>query len=179
MNLLPGFIVVKSLFTFLRDEDYRKSNVARFIKLPADNTNRAARNLTQIEVYDRLNAVKYDQRNHCLLHLMYHAGLRVSEACGIKWQDITEREDGKGQIHIMSKGDRPRDVLLQPDMYQELMALPKTIIYGRFESPYVFPGYNGKALSANQVLRIVREAAKLAGIQKPVSPHWLRHAHAT
>ena len=29
------------------------------------------------------------------------------------------------------------------------------------------------------VLKIVRKAAQKAGINKPVSPHWMRHAHAS
>lgn len=37
----------------------------------------------------------------------------------------------------------------------------------------------GQALQPVAVLRIVRLAAHRAGVELPVSPHWLRHAHAS
>src|SRR5438128_7504431 len=43
----------------------------------------------------------------------------------------------------------------------------------------LFRSRKGGGLSHSQVLRIVRAAAQRAGIQAPVSPHWLRHAHAS
>ena len=36
-----------------------------------------------------------------------------------------------------------------------------------------------RALDRSRVLRIIQEAAKRAGVEGGVSPHWLRHAHAT
>ena len=47
------------------------------------------------------------------------------------------------------------------------------------EAP-VFRSRKGrKALSLRQVERIVQAAARRAGVELPVSPHWLRHAHAS
>lgn len=43
----------------------------------------------------------------------------------------------------------------------------------------VFRSQKGGAVDRSQVMRIVRAAAKLAGIDTNVSPHWLRHAHAS
>jgi site-specific recombinase XerD len=37
----------------------------------------------------------------------------------------------------------------------------------------------GLGLDCSRILQIVREAARRAGIDAPVSPHWLRHAHAS
>jgi integrase/recombinase XerD len=41
----------------------------------------------------------------------------------------------------------------------------------------VFGSQRGGAIDESQVFRIVRAAAKRAGIEANVSPHWLRHAH--
>ncbi len=43
----------------------------------------------------------------------------------------------------------------------------------------MFSKKNGKQLSADTIQRIVRSAAKKAGIQKHVTPHTLRHSYAT
>ena len=43
----------------------------------------------------------------------------------------------------------------------------------------MFRSRRGGHLHPSQLLRIVRRAAKRAGITKAVSPHWLRHGHAS
>ena len=43
----------------------------------------------------------------------------------------------------------------------------------------VFRSRKGGHLDRSQVLRIVQAAARRAGIDLAVSPHWLRHAHAS
>ena len=43
----------------------------------------------------------------------------------------------------------------------------------------IFPGYNGKHRSPRQVSRLFKQAAKAAGITKPVTLHTLRHSFAT
>ena len=43
----------------------------------------------------------------------------------------------------------------------------------------IFPGYNGKHLSPRQISRLFKQAAKAAGITKPVTLHTLRHSFAT
>ena len=49
---------------------------------------------------------------------------------------------------------------------------------GKADTP-VFVSQRGGAIDESQVFRIVRAAAKGAGIEANVSPHWLRHAHAS
>ncbi len=48
----------------------------------------------------------------------------------------------------------------------------------RKEAP-VFVSRKGSPLSTSQAFRIVRAAARRAGVDKDVSPHWMRHAHAS
>ena len=60
-------------------------------------------------------------------------------------------------------------------MWQDLLSLDAP---ANPDAP-VFRSRTGKALDRSRVLRIVQEAAKRAGVDGDVSPHWLRHAHAT
>ncbi len=69
--------------------------------------------------------------------------------------------------------------MLKADMWAELMALRAVT-----PRPDVFVSRgNGRGtnrhISPSQVQHLVRLAAIRAGINKPVSPHWLRHAHAS
>jgi integrase/recombinase XerD len=109
------------------------------------------------------------------LRLLYRAGLRVSEIAGLQWRDLQPRDEG-GQVTVFGKGDKTRVVLLPADIWDDLVSLRGE---AGPDAP-VFPTRRrGGHLDESAVLRIVRKAARRAGIQGQVSPHWLRHAHAT
>ena len=57
-------------------------------------------------------ALKADPRNQVLLTLLYGAGLRISEPCGLKWRDLAEREGGAGQVAIYGKGGKTHVVFV-------------------------------------------------------------------
>jgi len=115
-----------------------------------------------------------NKRNKSLLSLIYIAGLRVSEACSLKWRDVQPANDG-GYITIFGKGDKTRTILIGKKIYDELMSLKGE---AGANDP-VFRSQKGGQLSSSQAWRIVKQAAKRAGINPNVSPHWLRHAHAS
>ena len=50
---------------------------------------------------------------------------------------------------------------------------------GAGEDAPVFVSRKGSPLSTSQAFRIVRQAARRAGVEKNVSPHWLRHCHGS
>ena len=108
-----------------------------------------------------------------MLRLLYASGVRVSELCGLKWRDLQERGDA-GQVTVMGKGGKTRAILLSTATWQELVSLR-----GGLDAP-VFASRNGGGhLTRVQVLRIVQKAARQASVAGKVSPHWMRHAHAS
>jgi integrase/recombinase XerD len=134
----------------------------------------------------RLLALESNKRNHAILVLLYRAGPRCAELCSLTWRNLQERDES-GQIAVYGKGKKTRYVLLTQETWDEvmeLMALPKD-----------FPGYDDYVFQSRQsrsrtnkadrrmdestVFLIVRRAAARAGITGNVSPHWMRHAHAT
>jgi integrase/recombinase XerD len=97
--------------------------------------------------------------------------VRLSETCG-KCPII----GGGIFVTVHGKGDKTRTVRISAKTANLVRAL-------RGDAPpsaFVFPGRarNGST-SAVQAWRIVRAAAKRAGIEKHVSPHFLRHSHAS
>ena len=70
----------------------------------------------------RMLALETDPRNAVLLRLIYAAGLRISEACGLRWRDLTERDDA-GQVSAFGKGGKTRVVRLPAPVWNRLMAL--------------------------------------------------------
>jgi len=166
---------VKSLFSFGMKIGYLTFNPAAAVQGPKIKNTLAERILPKAQVH-RLLAMEAHPRNRVLLRLMYAAGLRVSEVCALKWRDLQEREDGAGQITVYGKGGKTRIVLLSPETWAELISQKSD---GGADNP-VFASRKGKGhLHPSQVKRIIQAAAERAGIEAPVSPHWLRHAHAS
>jgi site-specific recombinase XerD len=164
----------KSLFSFAQRIGYLTFNPCAAILSPKIKNTLAERILPEAQVH-RLLALESHPRNRVLLRLLYAAGVRVSEVCGLKWRDVQPRGEA-GQITVYGKGGKTRFVLLSDDTWQELIGLR-----GETDSDVpVFPSRKGQGhLSAAQVHRIVKAAAERAGVDLLVSPHWLRHAHAS
>jgi integrase/recombinase XerD len=81
---------VKSLFTFAHRMGYIPMNVGVALRLPKSKNTLAQRILSEEETI-RMISLEQNARNHALLKLMYHCGLRVSEAVSLRWRDVTER----------------------------------------------------------------------------------------
>ncbi len=166
--------VVKSLFAFAYRVGYAPYDVTRAVKAPAVKDTLAERIMAPPAVVKML-AMEDDPRNHALLTLLYAAGLRVSEACGLRWRDLMPRDVG-GLVTIFGKGSKTRHVLLPQSVWDELTALRG----GTGDGDPVFPSrIHGRSVSATSAWRIVKAAAARAGLPKAISPHFLRHAAAS
>ena len=164
----------KSLFTFAQRIGYLQFNPCAAIISPKIKNCLAERILPESQVH-ALIALEPHIRNRVLLRLTYGAGLRVSEVCGLKWKDAQSNGDS-GQITIFGKGGKTRVVLLSVDTWKELSG-----IWGAAgaDDP-IFASRKGAGhLHPSQAWRIVKGACTRAGIEAAVSPHWLRHAHAS
>ena len=179
---------LKSLFTFAFKVGYVAFNVAQPVRQPTARKRLAEKLLSHGEVHALFAAVSTTQfalRNRALLRLFYAAGLRRSELAALEWRDVSAREDlspPRGQVTVFGKGQKERTVLLTEAAWQalgRLRAEERAAGRGGSEDP-VFWSRQGGPLSEAAIYRLVREAAKAAGIEaKPVSPHAFRHAHIT
>jgi integrase/recombinase XerD len=164
---------VKSLLAFGHRLGVLPVNVGAPLRLSKLRNTLATRILPEAAV-QRLLALEPDRRNRVLLRLLYAAGVRVSEVCGLRWGDVQERADG-GQVLIHGKGGKSRAIVLSAETWAALVALRGD---AGAEAP-VFRSRKGGHLTREQVFRIVQAAARRAEIPAAVSPHWLRHAHAS
>jgi len=167
---------VKSLLTFAHTTGYLPFNPGRGLRLPGVRGRLAERIPSEEDVLSLL-AHESNRRNHVLIRLLYAAGLRLSEACALCWRDLQPRGNA-GQVTVWGKGEKERAVLLTEGTWRELMALrPRDV---QPDAP-VFRSRQGHPLSPSQAWRVVKAAAKRAGLASApaFSPHWLRHAHAS
>jgi len=164
---------VKSLLSFGHRTGYLVVNVGAAVRLPKIKDALAERILDMDAVLHML-ALERNPRNKALLRLLYLGGLRISEACGLRVRDLQPNGDA-GQITVFGKGGKTRVVLLKASMWTDLArlrgAIPDAAVFRSREG--------GGALDPSQVHRIVKIAAKRAGLSEAVSAHWLRHAHVS
>lgn len=170
---------VKSLYKFAHTLGYITLNPAVALRLPKLKTKLAERILSYEQVITMI-ALESSPRNRVLLRLLYASGARVSELVALCWRDAQERGQSEGQVTLFGKGDKTRAVLLSKETWAELQTLrpdpadPAAPIFTSRESDA-----DGRALDQSQVNRIVKAAAVRAGLPSSVSPHWLRHSHAS
>jgi len=173
---------IKSALSFGVKTGYLKVNIGTVVKLPKLEDKLAERIMSE-QAVARLLALETHTRNHAILALLYRAGLRAHELCNLQWRNLVER-DQAGQLAIFGKGKKTRFVLLDEETWQELASLKPAHV-----SPdtYVFQSRQARSrigetqhrMDESMIYLIVSRAAKRAGIQGRVSPHWMRHAYAT
>ena len=165
---------IKSLLAFACRLGYLRFDVGRPLRLPVLRDRLAERILSEAEVLRMLSHERHP-RDAALLYLLYASGVRVSECCNLTWRDVQARGEGAGQITVLGKGGKTHAILLPASVWAMLAGLRGN---AGEEAP-VFRSRRGRHLHVTQVRRIVRRAARRAGIEKAVSPHWLRHASAS
>lgn len=168
---------VKSLLAFGHRIGYLSFDVGGALRLPAVRNRLAERILSEANLH-RILSLEPSARNRALLTLLYASGVRVSELCALSWRDLQPAGDG-GQITVFGKGGKTRAIQLPASVWILLTELRSP---GAGADHPVFPSRkkkDGGRLQPLAVLRIVRAAARRAGIELPVSPHWFRHAHAS
>lgn len=115
-------------------------------------------------------------RDSAIIEVMYSCGLRVSELTSLRIDDLFF---GEGFIRVVGKGDKQRIVPVSA------AARDKIQLYLEFRRPKrssestLFLNNRGTPLTRVMVFTIIRQAAALAGIDKQISPHTLRHSFAT
>jgi integrase/recombinase XerD len=112
---------IKSLFTFTSEIGYTL-NIGKMLRAPKTRSKLAQRILSEGDMLLMLK-METNARNHALLRLMYHAGLRVSEVVALKWEDVRETANG-AVLDVWGKGDKQRSVSISKSMHEELTGLP-------------------------------------------------------
>lgn len=164
---------VKSLFSFAHGLGYLPFDTAKPLRLPPIRDRLSERILEEAEV-QRMLALEPNPRNAAILYLLYGAGIRAAELCGLRWSDVQARNEG-AQVSVLGKGAKTRVVLIPPSVKARLDAIRG----GAPDEAPVFVSRKRKPISASQLLRVVKAAAKRAGVNPNTSTHWLRHSHAS
>ena len=113
-------------------------------------------------------------KHRAVLMLCYGSGPRISEAVSLKVEHI---DSDRMLIHVeKGKGAKDRYTVLSQTLLKRLRQ------YLEVQQPqdYMFPGSEaGTHVQPGAIQEICRDACRMAGIEKRVTPHTLRHSFAT
>lgn len=170
---------VKSLYNYLLINE-------KIEQMPTENieTPKAKRLLPDVLTVEEIDAMiaTFDMttvkgcRDNAIVEVLYSTGLRVSELISLRIDNLFF---GEGYIRVVGKGDKQRLVPIgsaardKIQLYMELRRPRKP------SEATLFLNNRGEPLTRIMIFNIIKQAARLAGVEKNISPHTLRHSYAT
>ncbi|UTA49650.1 site-specific tyrosine recombinase XerD [Simiduia sp. 21SJ11W-1] len=119
------------------------------------------------------------QRDRCMLEVLYATGLRVSELVGLTLSQVNLRQ---GVVRVFGKGSKERLVPLGAEAIywlEHYVRSARGALLAGGQSEVLFPSARAQQMTRQTFWYRIKHWAKVAGIEKPLSPHTLRHAFAT
>ena len=173
---------IRSFYRYLVREKIVSANPIEKVSSPKLDK-RLPSFLTREEVEQLLNAPNLStplgQRDRALLELLYASGLRVSELVSLNLEQINL---DSGEIRVRGKGDKERMVLIGKPAARALsdyLSQGRLKLLGKKGSSALLLNPDGGRLSERRVQTILVKYASIAGIDRRVHPHMLRHTFAT
>jgi site-specific recombinase XerD len=110
---------------------------------------------------------KYFLNQKTLFLLLYGGGLRISEACLLKWKDV---QVDQRRLLVRGKGNKERFAILPAFCFDHLKKMSSN------NCEFVF---GAEPLHTRTGYEMIRELGKKVGLMNPLHPHALRHSFAT
>jgi integrase/recombinase XerC len=179
---------LRSFFKFLEQEKIILKNPMGSVSMPKQEQHIPIF-LSVDEVFALLESPGIDEtfaaRDRAILELLYSTGMRVSElvACNMANLDFDS-----GMVMVRGKGNRERIVPVGTQAVKSLREyfnerqelLRKRVQQGKkIDKEPLFLNNRGTRLTARSVERMISGYGRKAGLNKPVTPHVLRHSFAT
>lgn len=163
---------LKSLFKWMHQEGYISSPLQDQLRAPKV-PQKIPHFISMDEAMSLIKSLKDDlhrgvavEDELSLFFLIYGGGLRVSEACGLKWRDM---DFERSQIKVRGKGEKERMISLPPIANNWLKKATR-------KGDFVF---GNEALNPRKAYEWIRQRGLKAQLLKPLHPHALRHSYAT
>ena len=180
------FSSLSSYFSYLIDRRIIKRNPLNGVYTP-----KLAKKLPTVLTVDEIKKIFKQSENtdnellglrdRCIIELLYSCGLRVSELCELKINNI---QFDLNVIRFFGKGNKERIIPLTfyaKEWIEKYLYQSRQILSNRkaSEQKYVFLSNNGKRLTRAAIWQSIKKYVNAAGITKNVSPHTFRHSFAT
>jgi integrase/recombinase XerD len=181
-SLYLQIAALRAFYRFAENEKLLPANIAENLSLPR-RWKRLPKALTDAEIQQLLAPMPLETPSalcdQSLLELAYASGLRISELCNLRLEQL---HLDAGFITVIGKGNKERVV---PMGRKAVDALERYLASGRpklvtSRSPAnVFLTQRGTAFARVTLWLRIKQRVKHAGIQRNITPHMLRHSFAT
>lgn len=174
---------IKAFYKYLLVEDVVKDDPTELLEAP-----RLSRKIPAVLSYEEIQRMTaqidhseaHGLRNRALIETLYACGLRVTELITLK---MTNLYLDIGFIKVLGKNDKERLVPIGEEAVKHigfyLNGVRQHLKIKPDNENILFLNRRGGQLSRVMVFYIIKDLAKLAGIEKTVSPHTFRHSFAT
>ena len=172
---------LRTFFGYLLDEGLITKNPTRKLVSPKAER-KMPKVLTLTEVDCLLNQPDIEsetgKRDRAMLELLYASGIRVTEMVSLDLDDVNI-DIG----YIRCKNERSKDRIIPigkmaKDAVSSYIDLSRDEL-AKDDTSALFVNYYGKRLTRQGFWKIVKRYTQMAGIDKPITPHTLRHSFAT
>ena len=183
--------VVKAMFNFLEFDDTLEVNPFRKLRiqikdpliLPVVMTFDEVKKILEVLYKDfygsnkKSNFKQFESvRNIAVIELLFATGIRVSELCNIRKENIDLES---GVLKIFGKGGKERTIQIYPCDPLHRIREYHFLRTSMNHSPFLFLNRLGTQLSTQSVRLLIKKISLKAKIVKKVRPHTFRHTFAT
>lgn len=176
-SLARKISAIRSFFRWLIREGKTKTNPFKLISTPKLQK-RLPNFLYKEEVEKLLQAPDVrsvpGKRDRAIFELLYGSGIRVSEATKLNLSDL---DLDALEIRVFGKGRKERIVLIGKYAASAIKDYLNARI--KTQNRALFQNRRGGRLTERSIERMIKLYARAAGIDKPLTPHTLRHTFAT
>ncbi len=124
-------------------------------------------------IYQKRNAL----RDAAVIELLFATGLRISELCSLRKNDIDLFDQ---TVLVYGKGSKERRIQIgNDDVVKVLKEYKKEYVTQIEKCEYFFANQSGKKLSDQVVRRMINKYSSIAAIDLHITPHMFRHTFAT
>ena len=173
---------IKGFYKYMVRENHLAANPASLIDAPKQGRP-LPKSLTESDVEALLAApnvvTDLGLRDRAMLELLYACGLRVSELVNL---DMSQLNLSAGVVKVFGKGSKERLVPIgevAQNWLQKYIKQARPQLLKVAASGVLFPSNRGQHMTRQTFWHRIKQHGLTAGIQKPLSPHVLRHAFAT
>jgi integrase/recombinase XerC len=184
---------VRSFYKFLEKEKLIKNDAVKAIKV----SSRGKKLPKALSVEHAMSAIDEggteweDLRDKAVITLLYGAGMRISEALNLNYNDL----DSADSIVIKGKGNKERLIPILPSIHTAIAAYKaacpfgprhaerseasRSFGYAQDDAQPLFFGAKGKRLRPELIQKKIRQYRTWLGLPEHATPHALRHSFAT
>ncbi len=175
-------VSIRGFYRFAVQEGVLRHDPAGWVDSP--KTNLKLPDVLSVEEVSRLLSIPdpgkpLGARDAAMLELLYASGLRVSELVNLKLHNVNLEA---GFVRVFGKGSKERVVPIGSVAREKVefyLENSRNLLLKKQVSAYLFVARAAKPMTRQGFWKLLRRYGDLAGMEKKITPHSLRHSFAT